>query len=329
MRIRKDMIEIYQFVNLDRLNVLRRILRSLPDNVTPAFDLEDGHIVIGNEELTKQMKEDARAKLILNFESSSTIGRQTNFALRINCMSSGASFKDFMVAKRMHEAGRLKCIMLPKVESLEHIEECRAHLDREKILGVTIVPIVETEAGLSNIKSIAYTSRRLGAEAIAFGYHDYWLQQGVWPFPLAYDDEYWGPVEVIVDAARTFGLRYVSPPEPRLRDSDLLRMIATRLNQLIPSRFEFFSAGPSQTKTLLELFKRSSEVHNEGPKPLTGQKLTLNEAVSFAKRIRSSYLIQRRDAASFASDPSLSYFISPHIYMAATRFLMSHDDYEH
>jgi hypothetical protein len=211
--------------------------------------------------------------------------------------------------------------MIPKVESRSTLIAVRSALARYGLQNVQIAPIIETASGIERIENIAAAAKEFNVTSLIYGFHDYWYETRVWPFPSAHEAKYWLPVLKIVEKLMDHDLRYVSPPEPRLKDLEILQTIYSRLTELCGEKFDFLSAGRSQTKILSEIILSEYKLSYRPVDAMPSKDSSIESKIERAKMVCLAYKENKRTLESFASDPSSSYFISPHEYESALQFL--------
>lgn len=150
-------------------------------------------------------------------------------ALRLNAAGSQDFEADLPVALAIASAFRLESLILPKVSTAAELRSAAQQLKTKGLPDHCLLPILETQAALSNAGEITAAAAEIGSGAVVYGHHDYCLDAGLWPFPEPETDAYWLPVETVAEAAQDAGLRHVHPPTSRLRDRRMLGALLTRL----------------------------------------------------------------------------------------------------
>jgi citrate lyase subunit beta / citryl-CoA lyase len=129
------------------------------------FDLEDA---------VPETEKD-KARTIVGSALSNTPSN-ANIFVRVNALSTPHALKDVTEIARHAPAG----IMLPKVESASDIHTLDwllSQIPRPNGEPVSIVPLIETAIGLSQVRSIAAASQSIAC--LAFGAGDYTLDLGI------------------------------------------------------------------------------------------------------------------------------------------------------
>ena len=303
---------------------MERLIRLMGAGTMAVLDLEDGYLDVRDPGKTSERRVSGRQHLL---ELCANAKERTNgrpVAMRVNVAGSENFVRDLPVVRAAAETFGLAAVMLPKVESADHLRCAHADLSAEGIEFGNLVPMIETRKGIDRIDEIVAMAVELGSPALVYGHHDYWLDAGAWPFPTPREKSYWEQVERVATPALAAGLRYVHPPEAELRDEELLGEMLERLRRSCGEVFDVFSAGMSQTSILLRLVEGASW---RGP----GVDLVFDEPTSADKRrlaeeICALYEANNRKEHSFSADSREGRFISPHEYLAAMNYLRKHTD---
>ena len=207
--------------------------------------------------------------------------------------------------------------MPTKVESAADLERWIDLLRDNDVAYRALIPIVETVRGIACLGEIATAARRLGVEWLVYGYYDHMLDARSWPFHDHADEAFWRVVEPIIEAIEGAGIRYVHPPFFRLNDIDRFQYVLDRLAALCRTDFGVISLGTHQTMAAAQ--------HTAPAEPRTVSAAYRQPADSNprdrARRVVEAFVARRRASLSFAIEPQTGEFISPHLYLAAKRFL--------
>lgn len=150
-----------------------------PDRVDKAVNSGADAVIIDLEDsVPLAQKEETRSKVREKvFEH-----RDRKIIVRVNALSSGFLQGDLdeVIVKDLF------CIMVPKVESMEHINELdRLLLDAEKKTGmkagtVDVIPLIESARAVQNIfQIVSVTTDSSRIVTVAFGAADYTLDLGI------------------------------------------------------------------------------------------------------------------------------------------------------
>jgi len=203
-----------------------------PDRVDKAVNSGADAVIIDLEDsVPLAQKEETRSKVREKvFEH-----RDRKIIVRVNALSSGFLQGDLdeVIVKDLF------CIMVPKVESMEHINEIdRLLLDVEKKTGikagtVDVIPLIESARAVQNIfRIVSVTTDSSRIVTVAFGAADYTLDLGIEMTKEGAELSY--PRSRIPVACRAAG---IEPPLDTpfmidLKDIELLKADAMRAKEL-------------------------------------------------------------------------------------------------
>ncbi|MGI4813533.1 MAG: HpcH/HpaI aldolase/citrate lyase family protein [Janthinobacterium lividum] len=201
------------------------------------LDLEDS--------VAEERKRDAREMLRSYLSAPASAG--TRLAVRINA-SDTEHIQDDLLAIR--QCARVpEFIVIPKVESAQDIAAVRWMLD-SFAAKIELIALIETVAGICNVKQIAATVPRVAA--LMFGAADYTRSLGAeicWDTLLI-------PRSDIVLAARLYGIRAIDTPFFDIPDIDGLHEDCLKVRKLgFNGRCVIH---PSQLATINEAFSYSA-----------------------------------------------------------------------
>ncbi|MGA0093636.1 MAG: aldolase/citrate lyase family protein [Chthoniobacterales bacterium] len=290
---------------------------------TAILDLEDGYLDVRDPNRTSERRAGGRRALLELCERPQGRTHEKPVVMRVNGASTEDFVRDIPVVRAVAETFGLAAVMLPKVESAEDLRSAHAELDGAGIPAGSLIPMVETEKGMSLLDEVLRAAVDVGASALVYGHHDYSLDVGKWPFPSPREQAYWDPVERVAGAAMSAGLRYVHPPEANLRNEVLLRQMISKLREICGDHLDLYSAGMSQTAILLRLTAESlPSVETFEPVPRLSS-LGPQEKKQLAEETCVLFEEYNRQEHSFSADARTGRFISPHEYLAAVRYLGS------
>jgi citrate lyase subunit beta / citryl-CoA lyase len=181
-----------------------------PDRYAKAATSGADRVILDLEDaVAPHEKVDARRSLL-----RATIPREVPVYVRVNSALTPWFADDLAVARSLSIRG----VLLPKADSAAHVEQAVAAIAPHH----TIVPIIETAAGLWNVLEVAQSTR---VERLIFGALDFTLDTGIHDRDGAFDSI---RTQVVV-ASRVAG---VAPPVDlvtlAIDDEDLLRRHAAR-----------------------------------------------------------------------------------------------------
>ena len=180
-------------------------------------------------------KPDARRNIVAALNEGDWGGRVR--VVRVNDLTTEWTFRD--VLEIVEGAGaNLDCVMLPKVQTAEHVAWLDLTLTQlERSLGLEVGRIgieaqIENARGLVNVDAIAAASPRL--ETIIFGPADFMASINMRSLavgalhPYYPGDPYHYILMRILMAARTYDLQAIDGPFLQIRDVDGFREVARR-----------------------------------------------------------------------------------------------------
>ena len=192
------------------------------------LDLEDA--------VAPAAKESARANIVAALNDGDWAGKTR--VVRVNDLTTKWTYRDVVTV--VEGAGaNLDCIMLPKVQTPEHVVWLDLLLRQiEQVMGyeegrIGIEAQIENALGLINIKDIAFASDRI--ETIIFGPADFMASINmkslvVGEQPPGYDvgDAYHHILMSILMAARAKGVQAIDGPYLQIKDVEGFRRVANR-----------------------------------------------------------------------------------------------------
>ncbi len=192
------------------------------------LDLEDA--------VAPAAKEAARDNIVAALNDGDWAGKTR--VVRVNDLTTKWTYRD-VVAVVEGAGANLDCIMLPKVQTPEHVVWLDLLLRQiEETMGYEVGRIgieaqIENALGLINIKDIAFASDRI--ETIIFGPADFMASINmkslvVGEQPPGYDvgDAYHHILMSILMAARAKGVQAIDGPYLQIKDVDGFRRVANR-----------------------------------------------------------------------------------------------------
>lgn len=289
--------QIFRFVPLTHPRVAHEtIVRSLALGATPILDLEDS-VGFGAPDF-RNAKVAARAALEDLARRHATVALK--IGVRVNDLESGEAEADAAALSRCRAAGFMPSILVPKIRRASDLAKWRQLLP----FATTLIPILETQSALRHVPEIVP-----GTSHLVMGYFDLILDIGEWPPMPPNGEVFWSAAAPVLEAATRHGSMYVHPPFPELENDAGFLSAADRLRQQFADRF-----------AMCVLTTRQEELLLGRREPATGGLSNLPAGpLERARFIASAFERRPRlERTCFAAD---GYFVSPHEYLLARRFL--------
>jgi hypothetical protein len=237
--------------------------------------------------------------------------------VRVNRLASADRDDDLRCLADASQRVEFDCVVPTKVESATDLERWIDLLRDNDVAYRGLVPLVETVRGLGNLDEIATAACRLGVQWLVYGYYDHMLDARIWPFHDHADEAFWRLIGPIIEVIEGAGLHYVHPPYFRLNDIGGFEVLLGRLSATCRNEFGIISLGARQT-TATARYDPAIEAGLGGRVERGRQEVTPRER---AQRVVEAFAAKKRSSLSFAIEPQTGEFISPHLYLAAKRFL--------
>ncbi|HLQ61626.1 MAG TPA: CoA ester lyase [Candidatus Acidoferrales bacterium] len=282
--------------------------RSAADEVF--FDLEDS--------VAPAAKEKARGLVAEALRRHSYEGKVR--VVRVNACDTRWCYED-VVAVVEGAGDRLDCVMLPKVEGVEHVhflDQLLGQLERklglERRLGLELQ--IESARGLEKIGEIAAASPR--TETLIFGPGDFAASMRMPGLTIGalvpdYPGDFWHYFMArILVAARAHGLQAIDGPYVQIHDREGLRTFAQRAARLgydgkwalHPAQVEVLNQvfAPDQREldraaAILEAYRRATDVDQRGAVMLG------DEMIDEASRKLAEATVERGQAYGMEAKP--------------------------
>jgi citrate lyase beta subunit len=307
----------FLLISVQQPALTARLMRSSAGlGAVVVLDLEDGLWDVVDPSRTAQLKAAAREHLAQLAAEQAEAWRDQQLGVRLNRLADSESAADLHVLGELGKAGvELACVLVTKVESSTELERWATQLSAHAVVYRSIVPIVETVAGLTNLESICAAARDLGGRWVVYGHYDYALDAGWWPFPDDRSAGYWRHVESIIQRVEAAGISYVHPPFFRLKRLDEFAGLVERLARTCHRPFGVLTFGAQQALIVV------GHAPHRQPAAETLVSSDHGNPSQYARELIDAYLANRRSSMSFAIDPRTGDFIAPHQFLAARRYL--------
>jgi len=299
--------------------MLRVIKRLTVQEAVVILDLEDALWDVVFPERTPELKNQGRKELVTFARNFPETFSQRQIGIRLNKSSSPEFTYDVSVLAQIAGIVKFDTIVLTKVETSHEVANCITQMDTNHIRYNNIALIIETKTGVDNLDDIINMAKVKNIKYIVYGHYDYSLDTEQWPF-LEYDETgFWEQAIPIIRRIEERHLNYIHPPFFQIYDDKKFAENFHRLRTICKRPFGIITLGEQQTRHCLELAKDESI---KDYRPLRNSRVYLQEElIQSAQTVKQSFEKNRRSNASFALDSKTGRFISPHVYLAAVRYL--------
>ena len=280
------------------------------------LDLEDALWDVDDEDRTAALKASGRELLVALARDHAGLFERDGIGVRINRFGSRESDLDIEAIGRAGRFARVECVVVPKVENGGVLTGCADALERHGVSRPDLVPIVETRAAFARLGDLLRDARESGVRWVVYGHYDFALESGMWPIPGPFDPALWARADEVADAAESAGMGYIHPPCFDVYDDAELYAILQRLVATRRREFGILTVGLHQAAAAVRFRPGTA-----GPEPGPTGPAPVGDPVALACRTTAAYRETRRPGTSFALDTRHGEFISPHVYLAARRYL--------
>jgi len=112
---------IYQFIPVAPVGVMERLIRSMRPGTMAVLDLEDGYLDVRDPGKTSERRARGREQLLKLCANATGRTNGRSVAMRVNVAGSEDFARDLSVVRAASETFGLAAVMLPKVESADHL----------------------------------------------------------------------------------------------------------------------------------------------------------------------------------------------------------------
>ena len=306
--------EIHEFLPLTRPKAsLRRLRELLRASQFVVLDLEDSAQDLFNEEHTLALKAAARRGLLYIARHLAPLAPTDRIHVRINPIGSRRHDADIEALAEWTAMGLPLNVMLPKISTPAAAASFRARIFHACGTEPVIIPLLESPEALRNAEAVIHECRAETGR-VQFGYFDYALEAGIWPFAETDTQAFWSLIQEAARKIEATGALYLHTPPPYLTDRNKLQRIKSMLLATRPGGFGMGSLSREQTEAL------SARV-DAAPIRLQPEAASPREARSHARRIVDQFQSAQRRKRSFAIMDDR--FVPPHEYLAAKAYLES------
>ena len=315
-------IKILQFLAVQKPDVMFRFINRLAVQAAViVLDLEDALWDVIQPERTAELKAKGRKELVAFAQNYPGIFLQRQIGIRLN-KNTGPEFShDITALAQIADIVKFEAVVLTKIETPRDIIDCMSQLSDNRIRYKNLVLIVETKSGIENLDEIVHTAHNKNIEYIVYGHYDYSLETQQWPFLEFTEAGYWEHVIPIIKRIEDGHGNFIHPPFFQIYDDRQFTEIFHRLRTLCKRPFGIITLAEQQAR-LCSMLAEQMAITEEIP--LRNSRIYQHdELVYLAESVRRSFEIKRRSRFSFVFEPKTGRFISPHVYLAAVRYLES------
>jgi citrate lyase beta subunit len=307
------------FLALQTPELTARLVRAAArSDPTIILDLEDALWDVTDPARTEELKAAGRRTLVALAAEHPELFQRQSIGVRVNRVSGRDGDLDFAALEQVAASAPIACVMMPKVQGVRGVEAGR---DRIRALGLspsTLIPILETRRALSRLDVILDAASAAGVEWAVFGLYDLALDSRWWPFPDHDGEELWSVCRPFLDRVEAAGIRFIDAPYGKVHDDAGLIRILDRLAASCRREFGVLTVSVRQT-VVTGAFATGRAGLGEGRNGVA--KGPPIDPLELATRVVALYDDRLRTRISFTLDPVTGRFISPHVYLAARRFL--------
>ena len=307
--MQKNKINTFQYLSLVRYKGLVSILKKYEkENISIILDLEDSAQDLFSKKRTMELKSIGRKGL--TYLAEKDLKLKNDIFIRINNIQSKDHIKDLLAIKQACKKGlKFAGIFLPKVSKFGEISNVYKVFKSRKI---KMIPIIETNTGLKNLKTILSKDKNKIISHIHYGHFDYCLDQNLWPFPEPYHIEFWNIINPIIETTLIFKRKFIQTPFPLIKNFHLYWSMLKYLND----NYKMNKIETTLVNYDKEFLNPPKNIKNLRIKKMSKAK---NYKLSFAKKIYNEYMKFKSKKKSFSLYRKR--FIAPHQYLMAKKFL--------
>jgi len=276
-------------------------------NISIILDLEDSAQDLFSKKRTLELKKIGRQGLVYLVEKKLKI--KNKIFIRINKIGTAEYKKDLKIIKTAQRKGlKLEGIFLPKVEKFNQINEVYRFFKKK----IKMVPIIESEKGIDNLKNILDEDKEKIISHIHYGHFDYCLDQKLWPFPEPYHHEFWAIIEPLLKIIKKYKKKFIQTPFPLIENFSLYWSMVKHIKKQYKIK-KIYTSLVNYDENFLQ---QPKSINNLRLKKMSNQK---EYKLIFAKKIYNEYINFKSSKKSFSL--SRKRFISPHQYLVAKQIL--------
>jgi len=297
--------EIFQCIPAYKPLVASRLINRLKKTgCRILLDLEDSIMDVDSPECTSVFKKEARKAAVIICEQCTDLKPD----LRINSPANPEFLNDIEVLR--HLKNRLNSVFIPKVASAEDIEQMVSAFGPGPGGLPKLSPVIETKAGIRNIKRILSGRMKKHIGYVFFGNYDYHLDADIFPIVEQNSEAYWTFIKPLIGMIENENLDFGNSPYAGIGDFYSLQTIVSRLSGICNRRF-----------ALMSLHYRQTEVYDklrEG-KPVSPPNINKDRPPSDPRSVLDAFRRNRQKKRSFSINEDSLSIITPQEYLLAKR----------
>jgi len=197
----------YHFIKYNDSSSLDNLIAHTDNNTILCFDFEDSIQDCYYPINTPILKTNYRNYFKILIDKCTLDINEINIGIRLNA----DSLEYVLDLAAIAGIKQISTIFLPKISNPEQILNLQNDLQRNKISCTEIIPVIETKAGLNNLKEIL-KNHSPKISRIAFGHCDYNFDNNNYPYFHQDSREYWTWITKIFESIQPYNLSLVNSP---------------------------------------------------------------------------------------------------------------------
>ena len=301
---------VMQYMSIQKVPLLYRLLqKTVHQESMIIFDLEDTLSDLDKKK-AGPLKAWGRSELTTFAHSYPDFFKNKAVGIRVNGLKSGEFERDLETIAEISQVWDLSCIMGPKIDSRENIQEYLSCLKHKEVRYRTFIPIIETVKGMNHISSIV---NHESIRDTVYGYYDYSLDSGHWPFFEQDEAEFWQFATLFISKVEKASVRYIHPPIAFFCNETLFAQVWLHLQTRCHLPFSIITINSTQTAFFNRLMNIPLQISE-----LRSTTHSMQDKIDQALYVKKICSAKTRN---FGFDPKTGKFFSPHHYIAALQFL--------
>lgn len=306
----KERINCYHFIPGNKIELIEKVKKYFNNNQFKIIlDLEDAVTDIFDSDKANKIKINARTKISKYFQTKN----EGEYYIRLNNPRSKYWQEDINFLKRLENIDAIKGFIIPKTETVEDIDTINEHVKSIYSKELSIIPLIESKAGLKNLKRIV---RERNVSKLIFGHHDYFYDVDIFPIPSSpiTSQEYRNTLSAITEVIKNKNIELIDGIAPQFNNTNELNNICEYLNQSIRGPTGKLSVHLSHIETILNFRPHNQYVLLNN----INEELTNKEKNSLAHKIIDVYTKKSNDLGITKLN---DVYISPQMYLSSIKYL--------